>query len=148
MDVFQLRSDCLEKEYHGCGKAWAAIKDGQVVALRYMGDYPLDWRDQPEWIKAFQQAAIDLGECFLLTTNDGSTKLAAIAAAAEACADCPRPPRHRRYRPTELLTMARAARAAAEAASFQVYRARCREELAQLGEVKSGMCSCHEFCAD
>jgi hypothetical protein len=48
----------------------------------------------------------------------------------------------------ELLAMARAALAAADAASFRLYRAKCREELAKLGEVKSGMCSCTEFCAD
>lgn len=26
--------------YNGCGAVWAAIKDGRIVGLRYMADYP------------------------------------------------------------------------------------------------------------
>ena len=31
------------KSYQGSGKAWAAIKDGQVIALKYMGDFAHNW---------------------------------------------------------------------------------------------------------
>ena len=144
MTLYQVPKDL--KDYHGCGKAWAAIKDGQVVALRYMGDCPRDWPDKPAWIAAVEQAADGLDESFLPTA--GSSKaLTAIAQAASACEDCPAPPRRERYRPAELLSMARAALAAADTANFAAYRRKCREELAKLGEVVSGECSCFEFMA-
>jgi hypothetical protein len=47
MHVYDLTSECLDREYHGCGKAWVAIKDGRVIAIRYMGeDYTGDGRKE------------------------------------------------------------------------------------------------------
>jgi hypothetical protein len=34
--------------YRGCGKAWAAIVDGRVVALRYMGNHRAWFGAEPE----------------------------------------------------------------------------------------------------
>ena len=148
MHVYCLTAECLEKDYHGCGKAWAAVKNGVVVALRYMGeDHTGDWPQSavPAWAEAVRRAAQG-SDNHGLPTSWSSRNLAALAKAAEACGDCPKPPRRTRYRPTELLTMARAVLLATESASFGVYRQRCRAGLAELGEVISGMCSCTKFC--
>ena len=139
----QLTQECLDRDYRGAGKAWAAVQNGQVVALRYMDHRP-EWPDKPAWVAAIQEHATGLDERCLPVCR-GNQALAKMAAAAQACADCPRPKDGERYRPTELLTMARAALAAAQEVSFTVHRKRCREELARHGEVVSGMCSCTEF---
>lgn len=143
MTIYQIPSDL--RDYHGCGKAWAAVSpSGEILAIRYMGDHFLDWPAMPAWIAAVKRHATGLDECCLPTCRS-SKALAIMAAAAQACDDCPKPPRRERYRPTELLTMARAAMTAADSASFSAYRERCRAELADLGEVISGMCSCYHF---
>lgn len=40
-----------ESLYEGCGKAWAVIKDGEVIALRYMGRAPLITAFHPKVLK-------------------------------------------------------------------------------------------------
>lgn len=156
ISVFQLTSDCLTNDYHGCGKAWAAVKDGAVVALRYMsqGTYPIanprgNWggnieRGLPNWIQAIRKNAEGLDN-HTLPTAWSSRGLSKLSAAASACADCPKRPRGGSYRPRELLTMARAAIIAACAADFTSWREHARAELSQFGAVMSGMCSCTEF---
>jgi len=43
MNVFAIKDTEAEKDYHGCGKAWAAINDGKIVSLRYMGDFAFNY---------------------------------------------------------------------------------------------------------
>jgi len=45
MQVYQIPKEVLDHEYHGCGKGWAAIKDGMVNAIRYVDDLPVDDAD-------------------------------------------------------------------------------------------------------
>lgn len=147
MLVIDLTAECLDREYHGCGKAWAAVKNGKIVALRYMGEFAADRSGLPAWIRAVCNSATGLDD-HMLPTARSSKALAAIAVAASACDDCPTPPRRARYRPAELLTMARAAIAAWDSASFGVYREKCRAELAEIGTIVSGTCSCTQFCCE
>jgi hypothetical protein len=140
---------CLDRDYDGCGRAWAAVQDGQVIALRYMGHHRLlgpnrQALDLPAWVTTIRDAA-DGCDNHMLPTAHSSRGLSRLAAAASACDDCPRPPRRARVRPTELLAMARAAIVAADEAEFLRYRAACRAELAALGQLVSGMASCCEF---
>jgi hypothetical protein len=141
--LYDLTPDCLQRDYHGCGKAWAAVKDGLVIALRYM-DFAADTAKLPAWVRAVRDNAGGLDGAMLPTANS-SADFTKLAAAAAACADRPTPPHRERYRPAELLTMARAALSANQAAGFAVYRAKCRTELAAIGTVLSGMCSCTKF---
>ena len=148
MTHYTITKECLATEYHGAGKAWAAVRDGQVVALRYMGDHPIPGHGDytvPDWIRGILDAAEGLDDHFLPITHS-SKGLTKLASAASACDDCPVPPRRERYRPSELLTMARAALATLDSASFARYRQRCRDELAKLGDLISGTCSCTKFC--
>ena len=34
--------------YKGCGKAWVAVKDGEIVAIRYMNACPIEYREVPD----------------------------------------------------------------------------------------------------
>ncbi len=147
MRVYQISDECKDRDYTGCGKAWGAIVSDQVVALRYMGQASIDDWCKPAWIIAVERTATGL-DASLLPTCRGSKDLAKLAEAAAACDDCPTPPHRDRYRPTELLSIARAAIIAAHGAIFASYREQCRAELAKIGALKSGMCSCYEFCAD
>lgn len=140
--TIDIPQDVLDRDYKGCGRAWAAYKDGRIVALRYMAqgnELPLTG-----WLKAVLDSAGGL-DYHMLPVANSSKALSALAKAASACSDCPTPPRKDRYRPTELLSMARAAIAALDAENFTKHRQTCRAELAKLGDVISGMCSTHEF---
>jgi hypothetical protein len=147
--TYKLSETVLNRDYHGCGKAWAAIKNGEVIAIRYMGD-DLYIRSGCEnllaWIKAVDKNCEGLDSHFLPTVHS-SKGLSKMAQAAESAGDCPQKPRGGRYRPKELLTMARAALTAAKGAAFAKHRETARAELALLGNVISGMCSCTEFVA-
>jgi hypothetical protein len=49
--VFTIHSDSpAATDYRGCGEAWAAVKDGEVIGLRYSdrgqaNRRQLDWKD-------------------------------------------------------------------------------------------------------
>jgi hypothetical protein len=149
MATYQINKPVLDRDYTGCGKAWAAISStGEVLAIRYMDslDYRHGCEFLPKWIQAVDKSRDGLDES-LLPTIHSSKSFAAMAQAAEAAGDCPSKPRGGRYRPNELLTMARAALAAANKAAFLKYREETKAELAKLGHVVSGTCSCTEFVA-
>lgn len=143
MQVYDLQP--VSDQYQGCGKAWAAIVDGRVVAIRYMEDMSPRTTKRPDWVEAIDCNAEGLDD-YCLPTAWSSYGLAKLARAAEACTDCPTPPRRSRYRPSELLAMARDVLAEIDHADFGVYRNKCRAELGKLGEVVSGMASCYELC--
>jgi hypothetical protein len=140
----QISQEALDRDYHGCGKAWVAVKDGQVVAIRYMNGNTAQWEMMPDWVRAVLDTA-NGRDANMLPTSQGSKNLTEIAEAALECDDCPKPLYADRYRPTELLAMARAALSIANSALFMAYRAKCRIELAEIGEVISGMCTATEF---
>jgi hypothetical protein len=145
MRVYKLSQEVLDRDYHGCGKAWAAIKDGEVRALRYMDSHWIGHDQLPEWVKAVN------GNCSGLDSRNlpvahSSTAYKRMAEAAQACDDCPKPPKRARYRPAELLHMARMILMQVDSDQFAKYRQRSREELTLLGDVVSGMCSCCTFC--
>ena len=142
--TYDIPADVLRRDYHGAGKAWAAVRDQQIVGLRYLGDYRLDFLALPKWVRAVHNNAEGLDNS-ILPTAWSSKGLSKLAEAAESSGDCPRRPKGGRYRPKELLTMARAALRAADIPSFNAYREKCRAELAAMGEVIAGMCSCTQF---
>lgn len=144
LPTLTIYANALKADYRGCGKAWTAVVNGEVVAIRYM-DPPLDRSALPAWIRAVKDNAEGL-DYRMLPTAWSSRGLSKLAAAASGAGDCPVKPKGGNYRPKELLTMARAAIMAWDSASFAAHRERCRAELAAIGEVVSGTCSCTEFC--
>jgi len=137
-------------DYRGCGKAWVAVKDNAVIAIRYMERLGIGNPDErsaaeidglPQWVAAI----LSVDHIYFdreVSGCRGSLWLAAIAEAADAAPDCPRPPRRERYRPTELVRLADLQLGAIDAALFGDYRERMLAELAELGEVRSCMISC------
>jgi hypothetical protein len=146
MTLFEISEDCKATQYHGCGKAWAAIKDDKVVAIRYMDRCQVDRSELPKWVQAVASNSEGLDN-HMLPTAWSSKGLSMLAAAAQACEDCPSRRNGSRYRPNELLRMSRAILEKHNKAEFAKYRQACRDELAQFGQVISGQCSCFEFIA-
>ena len=146
MIVFKLQNTNAEKDYHGSGKAWAAIKDDKVVALRYMGRFALDPSKSniPEWVKAvFDAAATGV---YSLETR-APTTLVKIKKAAIAAGHPEFGPRGGSIKPSIIAREARNIIFELEREQFGEYRNSARKELSGLGEVVSGMCSCWEFIA-
>lgn len=146
ISTIPITPECLERQYHGCGKAWAAVQNGKIIAMRYIGERRIQtaYEGLPAWVKAVNDNA-EGRDNRMLPTAWSSRGLGAMAAAASECSDCPRKIRGGKYRPRELLTMARAVLIAADAADFAAWRALARAELAELGTVVGGICSCAEF---
>ena len=147
IDVYGPAAD----DYRGCGKAWIAIGDNAVVAIRYMDrlqDRENGERSAPEmdgcpaWVLAILATEHAWWDGRDICGVRGGQRLAAIARAADSAPDCPRPPRRERYRPSELLKLASQLLRAIDAALFGAYRERMRAELSALGEVRSCMISC------
>lgn len=87
-------------DYRGSGKAWGAIKDGKIIAIRYMH--------------------LDIDDQVKVETPD------------------------RRFKGGVRVSYKRLD----TSAEFAAHRERCRADLAQLGDVVSGMASCGEFVQD
>jgi len=130
------------KDYHGLGKAWAAIKDGEVVALRYMADFAPQHKQAPEWAKAVYRA-YSISKCNL--KNISPTHLARVKKAAISAGHPERGPRGGKIRASYIASMAQHCLAQSEKEEFAEYRYKCRQELAELGTVMSGECSCYQF---
>lgn len=144
--IYQIQGSPVESQYHGCGPAWAAIKDGQVQAIRYMDDRratPAVDR-LPNWARAVLSGDahpvvyrfIDAVPASVL----GAAKKAAIAAGHPATG-----PKGGYIPARRIVGEAWALYLDASREDFGAYRLRCRAELAELGEVVSGMLSCWEF---
>lgn len=130
------------KDYHGLGKAWASIKDGEVIALRYMGDFAPKYKQAPEWAKAAHRAYSIL-KCEI--KNISPTHLALIKKAAIAAGHPNRGTRGGNIKASYIASMAQYELEKSEKEEFAEYRNNCRQELAELGEVLSGQCSCYQF---
>jgi|TARA_R110000823_G_C15526484_1_gene456262 hypothetical protein len=143
MIVFKLQNTNAEKDYHGCGKAWAAIKNDKVVALRYMGQFAFDpsKSNMPEWVKVVYDDCRWAGRF-------GPTTLVKIKKAAIAAGHPEFGPRGGRIKPSVMAYEARSIIFNSEREQFGEYRNSARKELSGLGEVISGMCSCWEFITE
>lgn len=134
------------KDHKGCGKAWAAIKDGEVVALRYMGDFAPEYTNVPAWVKAANKA-YSLSNCqlkYISPTHLGRIKKAAIEAGHPEKWH----PRGDHIQVSYIASRAQKKLRVAEEEEFAEYRNKCRQELVELGLVVSGECSCYEFIMD
>ena len=135
--------------YRGAGRAWAAIKNGQVADIRYMGDWhelgdvaPMESR-MPAWVYAMYISNLPMNEHDLQYTSPkkrGELKKAAIAAGRPAHG-----PRGGHIMATTIIREAMRIAQEAEKAAFTEWREKCRTELSEIGNVVGGMCSCHQF---
>ena len=133
------------QDYHGCGKAWAAItQDGEVAAIRYMGDFAHDTSDLPAWV----QAVLDVTYLPLIEIKWLSpARLSRIKKAAIAAGHPEFGPRGGHIKASDIARKAQSMVWKSEHHQFGEYRDRCRAELEKSGEVRSGMASCYEFVA-
>lgn len=82
--IFQLQKSKAKDDYRGSGKAWAAIKNDEVVALRYMGNFALNPEEAEPWVcaayKAYRGLLDDWPASKISGTYLGRIKSAAISA--------------------------------------------------------------------
>lgn len=131
MAVYDIHEDA---GYRGCGKAWAAVNEENVVIkIQYMdGGVPYA---PTEGLEPWQIAALDnVGK------RSGKAKEAAIAAGHPGVG-----PRGGYVGESTIVRRAEEAQARVKAALFGDYRKKCREDLSKKGRLISGMCSCRQF---
>ena len=144
-NVYKLSGTPAESQYHGCGKAWAAVNNGQILAIRYMGDFDFDRSQLPAWAAAALSAYGALAAPLWPVDHISSPDLGRIKKAAIAAGHPEFGPRGGQIKASKIARAARELIRNAEREQFGQYRADCRAELAKLGTVVSGMCSCYEF---
>ena len=86
--MYDMRQQPAYSQYKGCGRAWVAIKDGQIVAVRYMNDHSYYTGSSPKALaranrkrccKASINAADDLNrEAFLAWRKQARRELAGL----------------------------------------------------------------------
>jgi hypothetical protein len=144
VQYYDLPEEVSKRDYHGCGKAWAAIRDGEVVAVRYMSPTVFDENQQlePHAELLIVRVPMPMHDfCDHARRDVPQLGFPAVAALAKAAGLV-----------KHLIDYTRTYRAEDEAAdaallaAFAAYRLACRADLAALGEVKSGTLSCYRFC--
>lgn len=145
MNAYKIESTPAENDYYGCGKAWAAIKDNKIIALRYMGQFAFDPSKAPAWVKAVYDEYCIIHERSCNISYISSTDLGKIKKAAISAGHSEFGPRGGHIKASTIASEARTILQDLEKKQFGDYRNSSREELSNLGEVKSGMCSCGEF---
>lgn len=146
--IYQLKDKPVESQYAGSGRAWAAIKDGDVVGIRYMHEFRID-RDSaeiPDWCKPMY-SLYDSYMKYTLLKDIGNHALKQIKQHAISSGHPEKGPRGGQIKATAIAIATKELWMAEEDRQFGAYREKCRSELAELGEVVSGMCSCYEFVA-
>jgi hypothetical protein len=149
--------------YHGCGKAWAAIRNGEVVALSYMGgtnqrsckdytnppypnlpakeglglyfDRSSRWPLNIGWRSNREKAELVDSAVHLGLISDTKTNGANVSRATLM---------------SRLIATLRAEYEIWlkwETECFEAWRTYSRTKLSEFGDLTSGVCSCHEFIA-
>lgn len=147
--------------YHGCGKSWAAIRDGEIVALSYMCG--LNQSSCKDYVRP-ESPAMPVKEGLGLSFDRSShwplnigwrsncEKAAIVDAAVELRLISDTKSNGVKVTRTTLMSrLVTALRAEYEVwqkwetACFEAWRTYSRTKLSEFGELTSGMCSCHEF---
>lgn len=141
MDIYNLTHTPAELNYSGCGKAWLALnKNDQPLAIKYMGDFSLDYTKLPKWCRAVFAWLYDRNTDSLSNHELGKLKKAAIVAG--------HPQTGIRGGHIKASTIARNAKNIIDTEQhkqFSSYRTDCKQQLSLIGEVISGECSCYQF---
>lgn len=144
--IYNVLNTSAESDYKGCGQAWAAIKEGTPVALRYMNDFRFDITALPAWVQAARKAYPYLDEPHFKVNTISPNTLSKIKKAAIDGGHPATGPRGGRIKASSIARSANRLLLDEEQRQFGEYRKACREQLALLGEeVVSGVCSCREF---
>ena len=148
--ILPIQGSPAQDQYKGCGKAWIATnKSGEVVGIRYMHDFQADWTKLPKWIQSVRETYPFISEWNLNYSGrrscvDGA-RLGKLKRVAIANGHPETGPRGGYIKASELAKQVKSAIGNLEKKQFKEYRLKCRKELAELGEVQSGMLSCYEF---
>jgi hypothetical protein len=145
MQNFAISNTPSQKDYRGCGKAWAAIKNNVPVALRYMGQFSFDPSKAPAWVLAVYESYSTIHEPSSRIDYISSRELGKIKKAAVSAGYPEFGPRGGHIKASAVAREARSILQKLEKEQFADYRNSSREELRRLGDVASGMCSCREF---
>jgi len=141
MYVAKVSEDC--QDYHGCGKVWCVVHNGEVVAMRYMADFKPCWRLLPSWVQAIRHWCSGLDNRMLPFARS-TQELSKIRKDVSTRISAPRKPRGGNCKPSTLVYMARELMHTLQSEQFSQYRAHCVQDLQKVGRVISGMASCNE----
>jgi hypothetical protein len=143
--------------YRGCGRAWAALNNGQIVAIVYMSGEGRSNHAEftpPNQIPRPVYEAIRENSVKYFNLNSPSRKheLCQIAIRADLISgtkgnNLPVTGSTLCARLRVKIREEEEAKEKWDAEYFAAWRTYARSKLAEFGEIISGMCSCHEFIA-
>lgn len=143
--IYSLQNTQAQNDYHGCGKAWLAIKDNTPIALRYMGAFEFNRSELPKWCQAVLDSYCIIGELNTQIDCINAFELSKIKKSAIAAGHPAVGPRGGHIKASKIANDAQRLIDDEQHRQFSEYRLASRAELAEKGDVVSGMCSCYEF---
>jgi len=99
MKIYDMKTQPAKSEYKGSGWAWAAMKDDQIVAIRYMHDHTgcftgycaeaLHRANRTRYCKASERAAQEMNrEAFTAWRNQARSELAEMGTVVSGMMSC------------------------------------------------------------
>lgn len=147
--IYSVKASPAESQYRGCGKAWVATnKNAEIVGIRYMHDFEPDFTKLPEWVQAIREAYPTIRQWDGYYSKRYCPDAARLGKLKKLAIDNGHPatgPNGGYIKASKIVQDAKAQLSKTETDQFGQYRLKCRKELAELGEVSSGMLSCYEF---
>ena len=147
--IYSVNGSPAFEQYKGCGKAWVATnKNAEIVGIRYMHDFDPDFTKLPEWVQAIREAYPMIRQWdgnYSRRYCPDAARLGKLKKVAIANGHPATGPNGGYIKASKIVQDAKAQLSKTETDQFSQYRLKCRKELAELGEVSSGMLSCYEF---
>ena len=99
MKLYDMQQQPAQSQYRGCGWAWVAMKDDQIIAVRYMDDHggcftgsspeALGRANRKRYCKASEHAAREMNrESFTQWRNQARRELAALGDVVSGMMSC------------------------------------------------------------
>ena len=147
--IYSVKGSPAESQYRGCGKAWVATdKNAEIVGIRYMHDFEPDFTKLPEWVQAIRDSYLTIRQWdgnYSRRFCPDAARLGKLKKIAVANGYPASGPKGGYIKASTIVQDAKTQIVETESNQFGEYRLTCRKELAELGEVSSGMLSCYEF---
>ena len=147
--IYSVKGSPAQSQYRGCGKAWVATnKNAEIVGIRYMHDFEPDLTKLPKWVQAIRESYPTIRQWdgnYSRRFCPDAARLGKLKKIAVANGYPEAGPKGGYIKASTIVLDAKTQIVEAESNQFGEYRLKCRRELAELGEVSSGMLSCYEF---
>jgi len=141
--VYYIKGTAAEGQYKGSGEAWAAIKDGRLMDIRYKDSFEFKAHIGPEWLQNVIDYCPSLPELDIACYS--SEELNKIKEIARNHGYMDRNPKASNASAYLLVSDIKNLLDQMKKEQFQIYMNCCKTELSSFGDVLDGFCTSLKF---